>query len=104
MHYIIGTEILINEYIQAGGSGLQPVNAKKVFKRARNEYFRPGVTYTLYNIHQQDDKSFKYSFTTDTGDLYEISFESIAAAESVISEARKESTPDYTEFYRKRSD
>jgi hypothetical protein len=104
MHYIIGTEILINEFTQAGGSGLQPVNAKRVVKRARNQYFRPGVQYTLYNISQLADKSFKYSFTTDTGDLHEIAFESIAAAELVISEAKKEATPDYTDFYDRRSD
>ena len=104
MHYIIGTEILISEFTQVGGSGLQPVNAKQVVKRVRNQYFRPGVKYTLYNIRQLDDKSFNYSFNTDAGDLHEIAFESIAAAELVISEAKKESTPDYTAFYDRRSD
>ena len=104
MHYIVGTQILVNERTVIGGSGLQPVNAKRVTKKTQNSIFQPGVEYTLYHIKKLDNGCFNYSFTTHTGDVVDMMFGSIQAAENTIAIARNEQIPDYTGFHRGRQD
>ena len=103
MHYMIGTEIVVTGKTARDVRGPQPLNVSKVQRKVRNAYFEPHVKYTLYNIRPLNDNTVDYTFQRVDGELITHKFNSIKAAEAVISSAIGENLPDYDGYHRRYS-
>lgn len=100
MHYIIGTQILIQspKPIRPG----DPTSYKT--RRAQNTDFKPGVPYSLYHITKDREGKMRYVFiSNDNSDVVGLVFDSIAEADKAISNLKREQLPDYEEIYSRNS-
>ena len=100
MHYMVGTEILLTASFSHAANGPQPLNAARIKKTPKSQYFEPGVRYSLYNIRPQHTGELEYSFVREDGQIISHVFESVSAAEQVIANARGEQLPNYESYYR----
>ena len=104
MHYIIGTQIVIqNRSLPKVTTGMSSQQLSKLSRLKRSsaqsekarELFEPGKTYTLIRIFAKDQKVI-YKFSDNGGTVIEAEFDSVKQAENFISEARGEEIPDYS--------
>lgn len=111
MHYMIGTEIVVNEQApsvdnEMSLTGIRSVSdmrpTKPKIKRANTTPFLSNTKYTLINIRPIKSKV-EYRFRTSTGEEYVIQFSSTAEADACISHALNEPLPDYGSFHRSKS-
>tara|TARA_Y100000310_G_C20600318_1_gene772666 strand:+ start:681 stop:1001 length:321 start_codon:yes stop_codon:yes gene_type:complete len=103
MHYIIGTEIIVNErQTTAQSSRLRSVGAAQINRPVSTEYFKPGNIYTLYYIKRANDEKFLYTFQNKhDGEKFDMIFDSGNAADRYIAKILGERIPDYNKFYEK---
>lgn len=94
MHYIIGTQIRV-------GGGNTRVDPRAQYKRKiTSDKFKPGVTYTLYHIRQDDEGKVRYVFVSnDQQDVVGMIFDSPSAADKEIARLRGEDLPNYEDIY-----
>lgn len=91
MHYIAGTEIIIEQtkrdVIRPGMSSSQIKNLNRSSQPKECENFQPGVKYTLTRIYKKDEDVI-YKFVGTGGDVVQVPFASITLAERFISNVR----------------
>ena len=100
MKYTPGTDIILGTRTQAKSvTGPQPLNMHKATRTTRNQYFEPGIKYTLYNIRPLPNNTFEYTFNRSDGKQVAYNFDSVQSAERVIAVARGEAEPNYDNYY-----
>ena len=97
MHYIIGTVIRVSN--RARTSGPKSITAHQV-KRTNKTPFDSDKVYTLYNIAKSGD-GIKYTFTVNTGEQLNLSFNTTVEADKCIANALGEQLPEYENFWTK---
>jgi len=100
MHYIIGTQVLIQDSRvkfkpgATSGSRVRPVISD----------FKPGVRYTLYHIRKDEDDKIRYVFISDDQtDVVGLKFDSPSDADKMISSIKGDTLPDYKDIYSRNS-
>ncbi|MAF25840.1 hypothetical protein CL634_09745 [bacterium] len=103
MHYVIGTQIVVEKKLNKVQPGMSSSQLRQSLKRSKFEdiqsAFDIGRVYTLSRIYKKDD-SIVYCFT-DGIERTEVMFDTTQSADEFISELRKETVPDYEEVYRR---
>lgn len=95
MHYIIGTVICVSQRVHQ--SGPRSVTSQPIKKR-NNTPFDSDKVYTLYNIQKSGD-DIKYTFTDNTGEQLNLTFNTSAEADKCIAIALGEQLPEYENFW-----
>lgn len=94
MHYIIGTQIRL------GSSSNRPDPRKGYTRKITSDDFKPGVTYTLYHIRQDDEGKVRYVFVSnDQQDVVGLIFDSPSLADKEIARLRGDTLPNYEDVY-----
>ena len=101
MHYIIGTQIMVNQSKPAPTGPVSVLNMQPK-KRRIDSPFEPGVMYVLRNIRSIPE-GLRYTFDATTGEQKVIVFESAKDADKCIATALGEQLPDYDGFFRRSS-
>ena len=97
MHYIIGTQIMIQPRtpVRPGPQGSLPRT-----RQPKSGDFKPGVKYTLYHITKDKEGKMRYVFiSSQQDDVVGLVFDSITEADKSISKLKQEQLPDYNEIY-----
>tara|TARA_A100001011_G_C14185901_1_gene789020 strand:+ start:682 stop:981 length:300 start_codon:yes stop_codon:yes gene_type:complete len=94
MHYIIGTEIHIQN------RPVDPRDPKTYRTRKVTGDFKPGVRYNLYHIRKDKENKMRYVFiSNDQSDVVGLVFDTITEADRYISSIKNEQLPNYHEIY-----
>lgn len=96
MHYIVGTQIRIQQKapIRPGDPGSYKT------RRVQSDDFKPGVVYSLYHITKDREGKMRYVFiSNDNSDVVGLIFDTITEADKAIAALKQEQLPDYNEIY-----
>ncbi len=96
MHYIIGTQILVQP-----ARAVNPADPKSYkTRRPKTGDFKPGIPYSLYHITKDRENKMRYVFiSNDNSDVVGLVFNTIAEADKAIALLKQEQLPDYDEIY-----
>ena len=106
MHYIIGAQFQVPVATNRVHTGVTQLSRgpEPTIQGKYKSMFKPGITYSLFNIKPTKDKKYDYAFTGDVvGEAVVLTFNSPGEGDEFIAAARGEQLPDYNRFYSNRN-
>tara|TARA_Y100000310_G_C20038903_1_gene515258 strand:- start:140 stop:460 length:321 start_codon:yes stop_codon:yes gene_type:complete len=101
MHYVIGTQIVVEKKSNRVVPGMSSQQLKENLKRSKHDgvqsQFEINRVYTLTRIYKKDENVI-YCFT-DGVERKEVQFDNTKTADQFIAELRQETLPDYISIY-----